>query len=322
LRAEYVHSTIDRPISSFPGVTKEIEDAFPERFVRNPVTNDLVSVDFRPVNYESSRRDTIRVGFDFSKPLKSARPSQAAIERFRAMRNAQGGRGQGQPSEGSAPPPPESGGPPPGSPEGGPPPGGFGPGGGGFGPGGGFGRFGGGGRQGGRLQFSLTDTVTLVDEATIRSGVPKLDYLHGDPLGSTGGRPRHQVEAQAGYYNNGLGARLSSNWRSGTRVDSDTGDDLRFSPLATFDVRLFANLGERFDLVSKHPWLRGSSVRFEVNNIFDAKPNVRDAAGEVPNNYQPDLLDPLGRNLMISFRKLFLPPRSAFRGQRNPPSGS
>ena len=152
---------------------------------------------------------------------------------------------------------------------------------------------------------------------TIRPGLPELDYLHGDALGSTGGRPRHEVEAQAGYFNNGLGARLSANWRSGTRVDSDTGDDLRFSPLATFDLRLFANLGERFDLVSKHPWLRGSSVRFEVNNIFDAKPRVRNSTGRLPIGYEPDLLDPLGRTISISFRKLFLPPRSFFRRQRN-----
>jgi outer membrane receptor protein involved in Fe transport len=173
----------------------------------------------------------------------------------------------------------------------------------------------GGGRQGGRLQFSLTHTVNLIDEVTIRQGVPKLDYLHGDALGSTGGRPRHQVEAQGGYFNNGLGARVSANWRSGTRVDSSTGDDLRFSPLATFDLRLFANLGERFDLVSKYPVLRGTSLRFEVNNIFNSRPRVRDAAGEVPFNYQSDLLDPLGRTISISFRKLFLPPRSFFRRQ-------
>jgi hypothetical protein len=179
----------------------------------------------------------------------------------------------------------------------------------------GFGRFGGGGRQGGRLQFSITDTVTLVDEATIRSGLPRLDYLHGDALGSTGGRPRHQVEAQAGYFNNGLGARVSADWRSGTRVDSTTGEDLRFSPLATFDLRLFANLGERFDLVAKHPWLRGSSVRFQMNNVFNSKPRVRDESGDVPNNFQADLLDPLGRTISISIRKLFLPPRSFFRRQ-------
>ena len=180
--------------------------------------------------------------------------------------------------------------------------------------GGGFGRFGG-GRQGGRLQFSLTHTVNLVDEVTIRDGLPKLDYLNGDAVGSTGGRSRHQVEAQGGYFNNGLGARVSANWRSGTRVDSSTGDDLHFSPLATFDLRLFANLGERFDLVSKHPWLRGSSVRLEVSNLFDSKPQVRNSAGDVPSSYQPDLLDPLGRTVSVSIRKLFLPPRSFFRRQ-------
>jgi outer membrane receptor protein involved in Fe transport len=155
----------------------------------------------------------------------------------------------------------------------------------------------------------------LVDEVTIRDGLPKLDYLNGDALGSTGGRSRHEVEAQGGYYNNGLGARVSANWRSGTRVDSSTGDDLHFSPLATFDLRLFANLGERFDLVAKHPWLRGSSVRLEVNNVFDSKPRVRDSAGGVPSSYQPDLLDPLGRTISISIRKLFLPPRRFFRRQ-------
>ena len=69
------------------------------------------------------------------------------------------------------------------------------------------------------------------------------------------------VEAQAGYFNNGLGARLSANWRSGTTVDTLTGDDLRFSPLATFDLRLFANPGDIPELAVKHPWLRGTQVQ-------------------------------------------------------------
>ena len=143
--------------------------------------------------------------------------------------------------------------------------------------------------------------------------MPKIDYLDGEAVGSTGGRPRNEVQAQAGYFNNGLGARLEANWRQGTRVDSVDGEDLEFSPLATFDLRLFANLGQKPELVLKHPWLRGSSVRFEVNNIFDAKPRVRNAAGVTPFTYQPDLLDPMGRTISISFRKLFLPPPRAFQ---------
>ena len=317
LRAEYVRSRLDRPVSSFPGVSEALEAAFPERFVRDDA-GQLVSVDFRPVNYDQARKDTLRWGFDFTMPLKSAAPSQADIQRFRARRAAETGNAAGQ---GTPPPSPEGGPPPEGA---GPPPGGAG--GGGFGPGGGgggggFGRFGGGGRQGGRLQFSLTHTLNLVDEVTIGEGLPELDYLHGDAVGSTGGRSRHELEAQAGYFNNGLGARLSANWRSATRVDSSTGDDLRFSSFSTFDLRLFANLGERFDLVSKYPILRGTSLRFEVNNLFNAKPKVRDFAGDVPDSYRPDLLDPLGRTVSISIRKLFLPPRGAFRRQNQQPGG-
>jgi outer membrane receptor protein involved in Fe transport len=159
----------------------------------------------------------------------------------------------------------------------------------------------------------MTHTVNLKDEVTIREGLPELDFLGGDALGSGGGRSRHQIEAQAGWSNNGLGARISADWRSGTRVDNATSGSLRFSPLATFDLRLFANLGERFELVSKYPWLRGTQVRFEVDNLFNARPRVRDAFGEVPTSYQSNLLDPLGRTVSLSIRKLFSPAPGPFR---------
>jgi hypothetical protein len=47
---------------------------------------------------------------------------------------------------------------------------------------------------------------------------------------------------------------------------------------------------------------------------LNARPRVHDAAGDVPLNYDPDELDPLGRTLMISFRKQFLP-QSYYRDQ-------
>jgi outer membrane receptor protein involved in Fe transport len=97
---------------------------------------------------------------------------------------------------------------------------------------------------------------------------------------------------------------------------------LRFSPLTTFDLRLFANLGERFELVTRHPWLRGTQLRLDVRNLFDAKPKVRDSAGEVPFSYQPDLLDPIGRTVGLSVRKLFSPPPSFFRRQPSAADGS
>ena len=149
---------------------------------------------------------------------------------------------------------------------------------------------------------------------TIADGLPKLDYLNGEAVVSTGGRSRHELQAEAGYYNNGLGARLQGNWRSGTTVDGSAGD-LRFSPYADVDLRLFANLGENFDLVAKHPFFRGSSVRLDIENIFNNRPKVHDANGVTPLSYQPDLLEPVGRTIGITFRKLFIPSRFFQRGR-------
>ncbi len=327
LRADYVHSRIDNPIQGIFGPTPALEAAFPDRFQRDS-SGQLVSVDLRPINFDEARRDTLRVGLDFSKPLKSKRPSQSVMDQMRAQFRrdrptpapAEGAPAPTSTSSGGTATPPANPQTPPaappgtapaGSDSGGPPGGGFR---GGRGGGGGGGFFGGGSR--GRLQFSLADTITFVDKVSIGPGLPVLDYLHGEAAGGSGGTPRHKIEAQAGWSNNGYGARLSADLRSGTTVNSLSGDNLRFSPLATFDLRLFANFGDQPELTLKHPWLRGASLRFSVDNIFDSKPKVHDAAGNVPLNYQPDLLDPLGRTLMISFRKLFLPSPSFFMRQR------
>ena len=310
LRAEYTHQHIAHPISDLPGPTPAIEAAFPGRFVYGQVCDSdgnchqqLISADLRPVNYDSSRRDQLTIGFDFTHHLKSAPPSAATIAAFRQRMAAAGtplpqqGGGSQQQSDSQARGSTSQGG----------------RGGGGYrggGRGGGF--FG--GRNGGRVMFTLTDTITFLDKVAIRPGL-NLDYLHGDAIGQNGGQPRHDVQARANYFNNGLGAMLTANWRSGTEVNTATGDNLHFSPYSTFDLRLFDNLGQQPDLVIKHPWLRGASVRFEISNIFDSKPNVRNAMGEVPFSYQPNLLEPLGRTISITFRKLFLPSPSWFRQQ-------
>ena len=294
LRADFVHQTIDNPQIGFPAVTPALEAAFPNRFERDG-SGRLTRVDLRPVNADKSRRDTLRWGFDFTKPLASKPPSREQIAALRARFAP--ARAAGAPGAGAAGTPPA---------DAARPGGGFNRGGpGGGGPGGG--RFG--GRNGGRLTLSATHTLTFKDELTIAPGLPTLDYLNGEALSSTGGRARHEVEVEGGYYNNGLGARLTADWRSATRVDGGTGEDLRFGDYATFDLRLFANLGERFELVSKHPFFLGSSVRFEVKNIFNARPEVRGGSGDIPFAYQPDRLEPIGRTVGISFRKLFLPRR-------------
>ncbi len=207
----------------------------------------------------------------------------------------------------------------------GPPPGAFG---GGFGGPGGGGGFGGGGFGGpmimrigpggggfgggppgvGRLQFAVFDTIVLEDELLTRRGGPVFDRLNGASAGNLGGRPRHTIEAQAGYTKNGLGFQLNGNWRSDTFVKGAPGSpvgDLNFGSLARLDLRLFANFGQVPGLVQKQPFLRGARMTLQVQNLFDAKPDVTDASGKTPLSYQPDVLDPVGRTVRVSFRKLF-----------------
>lgn len=298
ISANYTKSRIDNPIASFPTATPELEAAFPERFLRDG-TGRLVRIDNRPVNFERSDREELRWGVNFSKPLSQTPPP-------RGWRQGAGGAGAGAAS-GAAAPQGRTGQPA------GPRPNAAqrrqGGGGGGFrGGGGGFGR---GGPQGGRLQLSLYHTWRLEDSILIREGVPELDLLDGSAIGSRGGQSRHQLEFQAGIFKDGLGARLIGNWQSGTRVDGrpdgsgNTTGDLFFSDFATVNLRLFADLGQQRSLVRKYRWLRGTRVSLGINNILDSRLDVRDAAGQTPLSYQPNLLDPLGRSVTISIRKLF-----------------
>lgn len=75
------------------------------------------------------------------------------------------------------------------------------------------------------------------------------------------------------------------------------------------NLRLFASLGQQPRLVEAVPFLRGSRLTLSVTNLFDERIRVRDLAGDTPVSFQPDYLDPLGRSIRISFRKLFMPPR-------------
>ena len=334
LTANYVNTSVRNASASFPAATAAIEAAFPSRFTRDAFGN-LTAIDARPVNFARTESSELRWGINFSKPLKSKLQKQ--IEAFRAgtgpdprpalaglrslanqpsvfggtLAQGFGGGNRGQGGQGgqtNPPPPPADGSPPPpnaaGSPGG---PGGPGGGGGGFRGGGGGGRFGGGpGGGGGRINFALYHTWHFVDRVDIAPGVPSIDLLNGGAIGS-GGQSRHELEAQAGYSNNGLGARLSVNWQSGTRVIGGTAatpTTLDFSSLATANLRLFFDPSTRPDLIAKHKWLIGTRFVVSVDNVFNSRQRVRDAAGNTPVSYQPDYLDPLGRTIRIGIRKL------------------
>jgi iron complex outermembrane receptor protein len=332
LNANYSRTRIDNPVATFPAATAAVEAAFPDRFQRN-ADGDLVRIDTRPVNFLKRDSEQIRWGFNFSRQIGKAPPPPAGGWRRQGQAAVPGGellQQRGGQSERDAPRPPTGENEQPGQQarndetprtDGAPPsdaprnfggdgprgpggPGGFGPGGGGFGGrgGGGFGN-----PRATRLQLSVYHTVRLSERVVVADGIPALDLLDGDVLGSGGGQPRNEIEAQAGLTRYGLGARLTANWKEASQVRRGLGgasSDLDFSSLATVNLRLFADLGIRRELVQKHPILRGTRVTLAVNNLFDERQTVTDATGTTPINYQPDYLDPRGRVVQFSVRKL------------------
>ncbi len=315
--ANYIHSVTRNAIGSIAGATPQTEQAFPDRFLRDE-DGTLVSVDSRPVNFDRAEREDIRWGFNLTRVIRApTRPNRPAGAGNQWMRGGQRGpQGAPIPPDGA-----EDNSRPVRSPDGttpvdatsgdAAPPGGASADGARPQRGGGYGQFGGrrgaiaaaGGGNGAQFQLSMYDTWYLRDDVRLSAGGPLVDLLNGGTLGA-GGQPRHKIQLNAGWIDNGLGLRFSGNWVSATEIlDNGEGSGpLSFSSLATFDIRLIANLQQRF--VGK-AWAQGTRLTLSLNNVFDAHQDVHDAAGATPAIYQPAFLDPFGRTLSLAFRRLF-----------------
>ncbi len=165
-----------------------------------------------------------------------------------------------------------------------------------------------GGRRPGRWFLSIYHSIELDNEALIAPGVPTLDLLDGDTLGSSA-NPRHTAELQAGVFHRGLGARLSGNYIGPGRVTGSElpgSSTLYYHDIATFNLRMFANLEQQEWLVGDDPgFFKGARMSLRINNLFDAHRRITDETGAVPIGFQPDLVNPIGRLVEIEFRKVF-----------------
>jgi len=329
LIGNYTSQKYRNQAEGLPDATAEVQMAFRDRFVRDS-NGFLTSVDFRPVNYDRYEHQELRWGFNLFLPIPSpmakrmaARreafqtamresrrtgqplpPEMAAqLEQFRRLGQQQSLLGGGNPLQR----PPGQG---PGQPGQGPGAGGErGPGGGGRGPGGGgFGGRGGGG-GGNVIQLAAFHTWVFKDEVLIRPGLPVLDSLNGSPGRNGQGVSAHKIDLQAGIQRDGYRLRLEGSWQSATDITNGaiggTGE-LNFGSLAKLNLTAQIDLGQQIDWVLKHPFLRGSRVSFRVDNLFNARQRVTDGNGETPAAYAPNLRDPMGRVIRISFRKLFV----------------
>ncbi|MEW4448450.1 hypothetical protein [Qipengyuania sp. JC766] len=156
-----------------------------------------------------------------------------------------------------------------------------------------------------RYFISLNHSIQLESEVTLAENGPVFDQLDGQVIGG-GAIPRHSARLEGGLFWQGYGFRLSGNYiGEATLQGFGTGgsSDLFFGDLATFDLRLFADLGEA--LKQEDGWLDGLRVSLGVDNIFDARRSVVDGNGITPDAYDPLRIDPTGRYLSAEIRKRF-----------------
>ena len=104
-----------------------------------------------------------------------------------------------------------------------------------------------------------------------------------------------------------MGLRLSGIYTGTTRLDGSGlllgSTDIAFDDIVTFNLRVFANMGE---ITGKNEgFLKDFRVSLVADNVFDAQRKVRDSNGGTPINYQPFVIDPLGLYVGLDLRKLF-----------------
>ena len=162
-----------------------------------------------------------------------------------------------------------------------------------------------GNQQGFRYFISLNHTIELDNQILIAPGLAPLDQLDGQATGAFG-QPRHSSRLEAGIFGQGMGMRLSGRYTGKARLDGSGlpgSSDLFFGDIASFDIRVFSEVGEL--LGSNEGLLKNFRVSCVVDNVFDAQRRVIDENGDTPLNYQPFLIDPVGRYVGIDLRKLF-----------------
>ncbi|MEE4537968.1 MAG: hypothetical protein V2J51_05700 [Erythrobacter sp.] len=157
--------------------------------------------------------------------------------------------------------------------------------------------------RGFRYFASLNHTIELENTILIASGLAPLDQLDGDATGAFG-LPRNTTRLEAGIFGAGIGVRLSGRYTGEAALNgTGAGSNIFFEDLATFDIRVFSELDEL--LGSESPWLENLRLSLRADNVLDAQRRVVDESGVTPLNYQPFLIDPVGRFIGVDIRKLF-----------------
>lgn len=263
LNAEYNSTVTRNSVSSLPPASAAILLAFPDRFLRDP-GGALTTVDIRSVNFTRQRLEQLRYGFNLALPIGRERSRPPRPPSPDDSLPSDGDSVEGEPSPAL-----------------------------------------GGVTRRLRLQVAAFHTILLNNDVVIRPTLPTVDLLSGGAIGIGGAPSRHQANLLMTLGARGMGIVLSGQWRSASSLVITTGagaDRLRFSPLATVNLRAFV-AGTR--LFPGERRLRGSRFSISVANLLNDRQEVRDSAGATPLRYQPGYRDPIGRTVEFEFRKVF-----------------
>jgi len=111
-----------------------------------------------------------------------------------------------------------------------------------------------------------------------------------------------------GYFYGGinyLGNGMSfDGWYGGaSRVRGATpATDLHFSSIFKLNAAAYVSVHH---FLPHQQWTSHMQLRLEASNLTAGRTRVTDGNGLVPNRFQRDYLDPIGRTVTLSLRKLF-----------------
>lgn len=152
----------------------------------------------------------------------------------------------------------------------------------------------------GYFYSGATAVFQLKNRVELRPGLPELDLLKGDTVDGSP-HSRFQIWAWGGFGIKGDGVNLDASYEGPARIDGGLPvTNLHFSSKFILNGTVHTALGQRIH----KPWAKKLTVSVQVQNIFDTRRHVEDATGATPNRYQPALLDPLGRTVKLTLRKL------------------
>lgn len=152
------------------------------------------------------------------------------------------------------------------------------------------------------LYSFVTVTARIDDRLLPQPGQPTLDLLDGESITGNGGRARYEAQGSLGGSYGPVQGGIFGMWQASTRIRSMiAASDLRFS------ARTFLALYSTIDAekLTKEKWAKSLSFQLQVNNILNDRIAVRDRNGATPYRFQPAFLDPYGRTVKLSVRKLF-----------------